>query len=73
MEAAAGPSSIAAMLAGLCSALMAEVWLVRIGVEAAEHYRQPDDPPGVWPEGGQVVELNLHTSQPSAESTAAVQ
>jgi transposase len=51
-------AGIAAMLAGLRTALPVEVRLVRVGVEAAGHYHQPVITPGVWPEGWQVVELN---------------
>lgn len=51
-------AGIAAMLAGLRSALPADVGLVRVGVEAAGHYHQPMIAPGVWPQSWQVVELN---------------
>lgn len=51
-------AGIGAMLAGLRSALPADVGLVRVGVEAAGHYHQPMIAPGVWPQGWQVVELN---------------
>ena len=51
-------AGIAAMLAGLRTALPADVQLVRVGVEAAGHYHQPMIAPGVWPQGWQVVELN---------------
>lgn len=51
-------AGVAAMLAGLRSALPADVGLVRVGVEAAGHYHQPMIAPGVWPQGWQVLELN---------------
>jgi transposase len=51
-------AGIAAMLAGLRTALPADVWLVRVGVEAAGHYHRPMIASGVWPQGWQVLELN---------------
>lgn len=49
---------IAAILAGVRTALPADVRLVRVGVEAAGHYHQPMIASGVWPENWQVVDLN---------------
>lgn len=55
---------IAAMLAGLRTALPADVWLVRVGVEAAGHYQPMIGP---WGLAAGLAGARAHPAQVTAQ------